>query len=315
MQRKKIIFNPKKISRFDLELILRSHSIPFKEDELVMTEYKGNGTGLTIYSVNKEGIDLIVGVGGDGIVNEILNGIMQTGKQEHVLTSIIPKGSGVDICDGFLGTKDINIALQILSDYIKSPQESMVRVADIGLYKSDLMKKYFANTFSFGGISVKTVVDRESFKNFFHVQNLKRYDFIVPVSALSYKPIHAKVKVYSDKTAYEFEKDISEFQVLNSRNSGGGLPFAPNAKINDGFLDLLYLDKLEYIDILKLLDKLKKGKHIGEKGVNYVEKIVKIDFIAEPQHFQTDGEIAPPSDSKEHSIEVIPHSFRYVGSG
>lgn len=179
---------------------------------------------------------IIYSVGGDGVLNQVLNGIVGTNN----ILGIIPAGSGNDFYK-----------------VLKDREEGKIEI-DIGRINNT----YFINTACIG-------IDAEVGNN----TDLFR-DTIVPVSQLYNASI-----VYTFLT-YKFrkikfvtptkitKKEYTIISICNGKFYGGGYCIAPKAEINDGLFDIYYADKLNRIQILYLISKLKKGNHEGKRKVH-----------------------------------------------
>lgn len=221
-----------------------------------------------------EGDNIIYAVGGDGILNQTLNGMVGTNN----FLGVIPVGSGNDFYKA-----------------IKNRENGKIKV-DIGRINNT----YFINTACIG-------IDAEVANNI----DLFR-DTIVPVSQLYNMSIIYTFLIYKFRkikfiTPTKITKrEYTIVSVCNGRFYGGGYLIAPKAEIDDGLFDIYYADKLNRLQILYLIAKLKKGKHEGKRKVhkfrtNHVE--IETD---EPITFNVDGE---KLTNNKFVIDLIPKAI------
>lgn len=213
----------------------------------------------------------IYAVGGDGIVNEVVNGITGSG---HML-SVIPSGSGNDYFKSLIKSK---------KEYIKS---------DVG----KINDKYFINTACIG-------IDADVAAN---VPAIRRIP-IIPVSqrynaSLVYTFFKYRAKTLTFKFGEASKKTRTTIvAICNGQFYGGGFRIAPHAMIDDGQFEIYIVEKMSKLSILKLLLKLKKAKHEEDERVQrFTDSDVEI-ISEKPVVCNIDGESIKDTNFK---IEMI----------
>jgi len=232
-----------------------------------LTKYPEHAT--YIANNNKNKFEKIIAVGGDGTLNEILNGIID-GK---AALGVLPCGTGNDFAKTIY--KDIKNVNNIITSLINAESKR----CDIGKCNN----KYFINIASVGidaEIAHKVQRGKKIFKGkasyLFHLAN----------TLIKYQS--KKLNITVDNI--NIETDTLLTTISNGKYYGGGIMPTPNADIFDGKFDICHIRKMNKIKIPFLLNKYIKGKHKDFKEVNfYKAKIVKIQS-ENPFAVNLDGE-------------------------
>lgn len=212
----------------------------------------------------REGFEMIVAVGGDGTVNEVVNGFFDSGSPVNpdAVLGVISRGTGSDFIKTLGIPKDIDAASRALCG-------RAVRKCDVGHFVSadrngGQIERYFINIadFGIGGEAVERVNNvTKAFGGFvsFLYGTLK--------TLLTYKGKRVKVRV---DDSYECEKVINNVVVANGQYFGGGMWIAPQARVDDGLFDILIIEDISLLKSLTNIPKLYKGSHIENPNVEYL---------------------------------------------
>jgi glycerol-3-phosphate dehydrogenase len=255
----------------------------------------------------KDGVDQIIAVGGDGTVNEVVNGFFEKGKAinpEAVLV-VVASGTGGDFRRTFRIPESIDEQIARLA-------ESTVRTIDLGklTYRDDSSGeeavRYFDNIASFG---LSGLADRV-------VNNLKwgkklgtRFAFTWGMikAALAYRCQPVRIRI--DDT-FDRVLNINTVAVCNGKYFGGGMMMGPNAEPDDGLFDVVIVRDLGAIELLLRSQSIYKGAHLA---FDRVEVIRGMRVTAEPVHarkqpilLDVDGE-AP--GRLPASFEILPNAI------
>ena len=224
-----------------------------------ITEVDKSGIMCTLEAL-RNGATTIVAVGGDGTVNEVANAILAYPEASGLNMGILPYGKGNDFCR----TMGINRDLARLRENILY---SKFRKIDVGELEftgngNKASKRFFVNIadIGLGGFATQMLRTGSSFWG----SNLT-YFFVILGSFLNYKPVN--VKFFSPQ--FELESPVMSICMANGKFFASGLGIAPEAKIDDGLLDWVFLCKISVWDYIKKLPKLKTSKKINHPQVFY----------------------------------------------
>ena len=195
----------------------------------------------------------IFSVGGDGTLNEVVNGIVNSTAK----LGIIPAGTGNDFYRTF-ETLDANKI-----DVGRVNDRYFINVASIGL---DAEIANYANKLKNGRLSNKSV----------YILGILHEYFL-------YKPIDIKVD--------DITKTSTILTVCNAKYYGNGFKIAPEAKLNDGLFDVVDVESLNKLQIINLIIKLAKAKHLESERVNFYRTDSLRISSSVPLNCNIDGEI------------------------
>ncbi len=248
-----------------------------KPDKYVIevTEYPGHATTIAReYAVNDK--NRIYSIGGDGTINEIVNGIAGT----KAALGVIPAGSGNDFIRSIHGEYQTK---EIVADTIRGQERSIDLARANG--------KYFINISSIG-FDADVVFNAHKFKRLPCIPGSMAY--LISLIYTIFKNKISEIKVTIDDE--EITLKILLAAVANGRFYGGGMLPAPDATLDDGLLDICLVGEVNRLKILTLFPKYMKGEH-GE--IEYVSfkrakkmKIESKDTIS----LNIDGEILTGKD-------------------
>ncbi len=241
-----------------IKSIARDRLGPF---EHFMTEGPGDASRLASKAVSR-GAELLACVGGDGTLNEVVNGFMaEDGPiRPEALLGLIPRGTGCDFIKTVPIPRDLDMALDLINS-------SNARLIDLGRIKySDhhgrYSYRYFHNIASFGlGGEVDERVNRTTkiFGGFIS------FIWATLISILIYnkKRIHLKVDNGFDQRVVSWN-----VVVANGQYHGGGMWVAPGASVDDGLFQVTVVGDLTLAEVFRHLPKLYNGKLFQLEKVN-----------------------------------------------
>lgn len=223
----------------------------------------------------KENVQTVLySCGGDGTLHEIINAAYG---YKHVSIGVIPAGSGNDFIKNFTNNANFNdVNLQTEG---KSQELDLIKVND----------EYAAAVLNIG-LDADVAFNMNKFKKIPFIQGPTRYYLSILYSLFSKLGKH--VLVETDKGFIEGCFLIAV--VANGQYYGGGYKCAPKAELNDGILDLCFVENISRPKILSLLGSYKKGEHLHNPKINkYVtyekikQAVIKFD---EPTNVCMDGD-------------------------
>ena len=282
---------------------LRAH---FGAFSVAFTKKAGDGSELARRGI-EAGRKFIIACGGDGTINEVANGILQTG--EDVELGILPSGTGGD----FRRTLGLPTSAR---EAAKSLREGITKTIDVGKvtflnHADEKVSRYFLNVSSFG-LSA-SINERVKSQNLFKwlpgntIGGKSNFAFSTLQEILDTEFITVRVK-FDDQE----EKTLNtiNFCVANSRYFGGGMKIAPDACIDDGFLDVINIGDIKTAKILLNAYKLYNGSHLSLAEVkSTLAKRIEVAPVGKNQliFIETDGELP----GKLPAIyEVVPNALK-----
>jgi diacylglycerol kinase (ATP) len=238
-------------------------------------------------------IDALVVAGGDGMVHLGVNLVADA----KIPLGIIACGTGNDSARALgLPVGDIVWATQIAADHLDK-----TRRVDVGLVENDKGRFYF-----FGSISAgfDALVNARANKWKFP-KGPSRYKFAMFRELAAFKKLRYKLMVDGEY----HEIDAMLCAVTNVEGYGGGMKVTPDARPDDGELDLFIVHKISRRELIKIFPSVYTGGHVGHPAVEIVRvKNVEIDSGKTPAF--ADGESAGHSPLK---ISVVPAGIEILG--
>ncbi|HUU06182.1 MAG TPA: diacylglycerol kinase family protein [Patescibacteria group bacterium] len=280
---------------------IRSH---FREFKYIFTEKPRQATEIA-RELLKQGFDLLIGVGGDGTLNEISNGFFNAQSDQVInddaAVGIIPSGTGSDFIR----------FMKVPREFDKSAariKNSPIKKIDIGkiTYGSAVEKnrsQYFINVADFG-------LGAEVIRNISNIKSSRRGAFTYYRGLLStmMKYRSKKVKLtLDDKEQLQGEYLIGA--VANGRIFGGGMIIAPQAEPDDGYFDLVLIKSMNKLEILTNSRHLYSGTIAKNPKVHILKaRNIKVES-PEEVHIEYDGELGEKLPA-EFSIIARALNFR-----
>lgn len=258
------------------------------EYEIAITEYPKHATEIARMH-SSSGSLRIYSVGGDGTLNEVLNGMAGSGSR----LAAIPSGSGNDFIKSLIGAAPPKNLVESavegterLIDYVKVNDKFFINIASIGFdaevaYQAGYLKKL---PFVSGSLA-----------------------YILGIFTAILKCSNHPMKIKVDDTLLSSKTLL--IAVGNGNYYGGGMLALPNASIDDGLLDICHVEAMKRSKILKLFPKYMKGLHAPIKGVHFYRgKKVEIS-LDKPIPMNLDGEILL---AQKAVFEIYPKSLPFI---
>lgn len=261
----------------------------FGPAQVRFTQHPQDATQLARLSVY-EGFERIVVVGGDGTVNEVVNGLFdETGSRfigAGVSVAVYPSGTGGDLARSLgLAPRTIAEALQLGSDALVDVGRATITGAG-GATSGRVRHKHFVNISSFGasGMIVDAVnhtTKQLGGKVSFWLGTLR--------GMLRYQNQRIRLRI-DDKP--EEELLINTVAVANGRYFGGAMKIAPQALIDDGLFDVIIIGDISAATFLRYSHRLYSGTHLRLPEIRMVRArtVVATPVGTEPVLIDLDGE-------------------------
>ena len=284
----------------------------FVKEKCEEWEKIGNGETLRLY-----------GVGGDGTVNELVNGAYG---YNNVELGVIPQGTGNDYIRNYGdGSHFLNIEEQIAgsskySDLIKYKAE----------YEGKISEGYCANMFNIG-FDCNVVDMTDTVKNWPMCRGSLAYLLSVFIVLVKKKEIALKVEYGLGINGEELGSEGIVFSggehgtvrdgkvllisIANGCFCGGGIKGVPNSILDDGLMDVsLVKGGVSRSQFIRLFPKYQKGVHLGMKECDEIieyrqEKALRVTAKGEFLRLCVDGEI---TSQKKVEFEIVPKAIKFI---
>ncbi|KOF09675.1 lipid kinase [Planococcus glaciei] len=253
MKRARIIYNPtsgRELFRKHLPEVLEKMEKAGYETSCHATTGEGDATVAASIAVNRN-YDLIVAVGGDGTLNEVVAGVSQFEKRPKI--GLIPMGTTNDFARAVQIPRDINKAVDIIIQGKSIP-------VDVGM----MNERYFINIAGGGRLTeltyevpskLKTVLGQLAYY-------LKGIEMLPSIRA-------SNVRIEYDGQVFD---DKAMLFLIGLTNSVGGFEkLAPDASINDGKFTLLILKELNMAEFIRVASLALRGEHLSDPHVIYAK--------------------------------------------
>lgn len=290
-----------------VQIELREKKIPYK---VYMTEYKEHATELAKMISEKEEEDIcIVVVGGDGTLNEVINGITDF---EKVRVSLIPAGSGNDFARNLGIKKNPKERLARILECVEGGADNCERIdlGEVQWQDSSKSRKYAISS----GVGMDALVCKKNavskIKVIMNKLGLGKISYLIVTvqSLITMEKADIAVQV-DDSNTINFKKTIFA-AAMNAKAEGGGVPMAPKASVRDGLLSMCFVYKFTKPGALLFLPFLATGKHEHLRGCKVFDcKKIHIR-IKKPMALHTDGEYL--GDVTEVEYRCLPGKMRFI---
>lgn len=255
------------------------------ECDLVVTETARQGVSIA-EAAAREGYDAVVAAGGDGTINEVINGLIRAaGDGPTVPFGIIPLGTANDF-NLMAGLPDA------VEDSVRVIVAGKTRRIDAG----QVNDRFFINN---SAAAMEPMVTIENIK-MTRLSGEIRYIVALLRALLKLKPW--QMKLTWDGGGYEGPAYL--LSVCNSPRTGGFM-MAPGAELDDGLLDMVFAPQVSKGAVISILLKLMQGKHIHHPAVTF-QRITAIDLTSTPgTPLHSDGELFAEA-AETVSYRVLP---------
>jgi YegS/Rv2252/BmrU family lipid kinase len=250
----------------------------------------------------EEGCDMVVAMGGDGTVHEVMNGLMQVPEEQRPVMGIVPIGSGNDFAYSVGITQRSSHAL---AHALKAEN---IQAVDLGLLTDEHgRKEYFDNTLGIGFDAVVTIRSHRLpiVKGF-----LMYLTAVIQTIVLNHDPV--KLQIETD--VKNWETSALMVTLCNGPREGGGFMMSPNSRNDDGKFEYVIVNKVSRAMMFRLVPEFMNGTHARFKQISMGE-FTKMTLTADrPLYIHADGEIFTNfgSNLRKATLEVAPKALRVV---
>jgi diacylglycerol kinase (ATP) len=234
---------------------------------------------------------LLVVVGGDGTVNEVVNGVAGTNAE----IAVLPCGTGQD----FARTHGIPSGFD---DAVRAALEGETRTIDLGRVECEGgPTRFFANVASAG---MSGGVARRANAMTKALGGRATFFYALTREFLAWQ--NTRVEVELDDGVRR-EGAMHDVIVANGRWHGGGMKLAPDARQDDGLFDVVLIGDVTKLDFLTTAPKLYSGRYLSHPRVELLRSSAVSVEAAAPLPLEVDGE---PIETTPARFEVVPGALR-----
>lgn len=240
----------------------------------------------------RDGEQVVVAAGGDGTLNEVVNGLLQADASQETTVGILPFGTANDFATGCgIPRNDPAGVLRLIAEGKSVP-------VDVGKAND----RYFINVVSGGFGAEVTASTSEEMKQLF---GGAAYSLMGIVTAAKMTPYHARIT--TDDTWHEGK--LLVITVANGVQCGGGIQVAPTAVLDDGLLDVMVIHDVELPSLGAVFTEI---THLGSPDNEHVyyEQVPSLKIETDhPIRMSVDGE---PVLDTSFQFEVLPKRLRMI---
>jgi diacylglycerol kinase (ATP) len=286
-----IILNPSAGSIRDVdEVTARLAQLP--DAEIRVTHRRGSAARFAQTAI-KKGRETIIAAGGDGTLNEVINGIGENAG--NAIVGLLPLGTGNDFARSIEMPVELNAAIEVI-------RAAQTREIDLVRVTSDEVR-YFVNV-SAGGFSglVNEKLTPKMKKTWGPLAYLRSAAAALP-----------ELRAYRTTLALDNSEsitlDLYNVVVANGRYVAGGTLIAPEASIDDGLLDVVLIPQRPASELALVIAQIAIGTHLSNAAVIH-RRAAKLTVNSKPgMWFNVDGELV---GNEPATFEILPRALRFI---
>jgi len=267
--------------------------------EVLETQYANHARQLASEAIRKKA-DVIISAGGDGTLNQVLNGMMSAA-YENMLPALglIPLGSGNDFANSANLTADPYSLLELLSK--NQPLPTDIGKVVCRTNKQEEITHYFINVCSVG-MGPATVKRMEKVPTWLSAD--LKYLLSIILTFFTHKPEPVEVETSS----WSWKGNARVVALANGQSFGSKIYIAPDALLDDGMLSIFMASNVPLLKFLLYLQKLKGKKKITNDQIIY-SNATKVALKAENNvMLETEGELIGFLPAR---IELLPKQIKF----
>jgi diacylglycerol kinase (ATP) len=289
------------------------------ELDVYETKSPGDATNRTRAAL-EEGTDVIVVVGGDGTLSEAAAGFFKFGTNDdqpspinpQAALAIIPAGTGDDFARGLTGKRaSLESWIEILFAHCRQSTDERVRMVDVMCGACDNYTTPFiclnASTMGIGGETAARVAGQGSF--------MRRLSGEARFAAAAVRALSAwrerRVRVSIDESKIVDDR-MNLVAVANGLYAGGGMMLSPQARIDDGKLDVITASGFSRAMVIRELPRIHRGGHVANPNVRVMQgEKVRIETFspADALLIEVDGNVRGRTPVE---FQIMPQALRFV---
>jgi diacylglycerol kinase (ATP) len=270
------------------------------EGDALITEAPGHAVELA-RGAAESGARLVVAVGGDGTINEIVNGLLAAGTSEVEL-AVVPRGTGDDFARTFGIPTDVESALAVAAN-------GQARPVDVGraTYAVDegTAERYFAN---FAGAGISGAIARRGARTSRRLGAKAAYMWATVAVFLRWSSVPMRIELDGELR----EGQMFEVVVSNGMYAAGGMKIAPEARPDDGQFDAVLIGDVSKADFVTTFPKIYRGRHTSHPKIDVVRASTIAVDASQPLPVVLDGEQPGTTPAR---FEIVPGALKLRAPG
>ena len=264
--------------------------------DLDWIETKGSQDAIDAARDWQEG--LLIVAGGDGTINDVVNGLGRAGFPESVTLGILPAGTGNDLAATLAVPDDPELA----EDVIRQKRERRLDVARVR--SEGVGERFFINVATGGiGAEISSANDEKLKKRWGKLSYLRASLEVARNFEVR------ELSLYIDGERHRVK--AVNIAVGNCRYTGGGWPATPKANPEDGLLDVVVIETLGAAELFDLAPAvLAESSYLDKEGVHFVRaKEIRIETQPPGLEFTVDGEVV---GNEPAQFSVLPQTLKVI---
>lgn len=292
--RARVVLNPssgRERASDHVELLSTRLRERYDEVEFAVTTGSGDAARAAARAA-ADGCAALFVAGGDGTLNEAMNGLASAGALDRIAVGVVPLGTG----------NDFSAALG-LPDEVEQAIDVLLRSRELRVDLGQVNGRVFVNTSGGGFIAEASTAVTPQLKT---VAGRLAYLIGGAQALMEFEPVMATVVL--EPGSRRLRHRLHAFAVCNSRLIGGGRLIAPDAVIDDGLLDVCLIEAMSAMEFVALARKVADGDHVHDPRVLYLQAAsLQID-LERPLKVNTDGEVF---EGMRCEYRVLPGAARF----
>ena len=261
------------------------------DGDAVLTTAPGHAIDLA-RSAAEGGARLVVAVGGDGTINEVVNGLLES-KSSQVELAVLPQGTG----DDFARTFGIPTKSELA---VAAAAGGETRSVDVGRASFVGGERYFAN---FAGAGISGAIARRGARTSRRLGAKAAYMWATATVFVRWSSVPMRIELDGETR----EGAMYEVIVSNGKYAAGGMKVAPDARPDDGQFDAVLIGDVSKADFVTTFPKIYRGRHTTHPKVEVVRATTVAVEASEPLPVVLDGEQPGTTPAR---FTIVPGALR-----
>jgi diacylglycerol kinase (ATP) len=275
--------------------------------EVLFSQAQGNATELAAQAA-AGGATTVLSLGGDGTHNEVLNGLLSRGDRTDVRMGTISAGSGGDFCRLTVGGNDLQRGVTAIAESASRAEPPRIDAGRVRYRRDDGVEesRLFLNI---GSVGISGLVCRIVNASSKPLGGKVAYMLATARALLRYQPPRLRIQVDGEVM---LESEITTLALCNGQFAGGGMQFAPRARLGDGQFDVIAIQPVSLFGSVRDSSKLYQGRILDLPYVSWRRgRRISVEVLSQHKAWvELDGE-APGFAPAE--FELLPQALPMLG--